>query len=299
MASRCLKAGWLVVLLFCASSAHGFSPVIRPVLPYGFPADDDSTIFSESLNAAGGDEHLYLGTTESGAARRVLVRFNLSALSPEYVVGEAQLGLTVVNAPGSDPDPLFVAVHRVLRPWTEGRSSGAANGAPPARGDVTWASASHEQLAWSAAGGDYVATPSAVAEIGPAGTQVLWFGDRLAADVQAWIDAPSKNFGWILVSRGEGVRPGALRVLQAHDRVKQPHAAGAADVNGDGALDALDVQLVINRALGIVTGAHDADLDRNGRVDSNDVQWVINAALGDLVLASFPETPLPRKPAKG
>ena len=54
-----------------------------------------------------------------------------------------------------------------------------------------------------------------------------------------------------------------------------------ADVNGDGLVDALDVQLVINAALGI-TNEHDsaADVNGDGVVDALDVQLVINAALG-------------------
>ncbi len=52
-----------------------------------------------------------------------------------------------------------------------------------------------------------------------------------------------------------------------------------ADVNDSGVVDAADVQLVINDALGIATG-YPTDLDDSGRVDAVDVQLVINAALG-------------------
>jgi len=51
------------------------------------------------------------------------------------------------------------------------------------------------------------------------------------------------------------------------------------DVNGDGDVNALDVQLVINEALGIDTG-YDCDLNGDGSVNALDVQLVINAALG-------------------
>jgi len=51
------------------------------------------------------------------------------------------------------------------------------------------------------------------------------------------------------------------------------------DVNRSGRVDALDVQLVINKALGLTVGWN-CDLDGNQTVDAIDVQLVINAALG-------------------
>lgn len=51
------------------------------------------------------------------------------------------------------------------------------------------------------------------------------------------------------------------------------------DVNGDGAVDAVDIQLVINAALG-VTPNPAADLNDDGDVNAVDIQLVINTALG-------------------
>ena len=51
------------------------------------------------------------------------------------------------------------------------------------------------------------------------------------------------------------------------------------DVNGSGQVEAADVQLVINAALGIPS-EYDCDLDGSGQVQAADVQLVINAALG-------------------
>ncbi len=55
---------------------------------------------------------------------------------------------------------------------------------------------------------------------------------------------------------------------------------GNADLNGDGFVNASDVQLVINGALGIDIGIANADVNRDGTVNASDVQLVINAALG-------------------
>jgi hypothetical protein len=51
------------------------------------------------------------------------------------------------------------------------------------------------------------------------------------------------------------------------------------DVDASGDTDAVDVQLVINAALGI-EALPSADIDNNGEVDAVDVQLVINGALG-------------------
>ncbi|MBI4558850.1 MAG: IPT/TIG domain-containing protein [Candidatus Hydrogenedentes bacterium] len=51
------------------------------------------------------------------------------------------------------------------------------------------------------------------------------------------------------------------------------------DIDANGQVNAVDVQLVINSALGLSTG-FDCDIDNNGDVDAVDVQLVINGALG-------------------
>ncbi|MBI4557841.1 MAG: PKD domain-containing protein [Candidatus Hydrogenedentes bacterium] len=51
------------------------------------------------------------------------------------------------------------------------------------------------------------------------------------------------------------------------------------DINNDCRLDAVEVQLVINGALGLNTG-YDCDLNDDGTVDAVDVQLMINAVLG-------------------
>lgn len=52
------------------------------------------------------------------------------------------------------------------------------------------------------------------------------------------------------------------------------------DINGDQQVDAVDIQLVINGALGIDIGGVDADVNGDNAVNAVDVQLVINAALG-------------------
>lgn len=54
----------------------------------------------------------------------------------------------------------------------------------------------------------------------------------------------------------------------------------AEDINRDGRVDAIDVQLAINASLGLDIGRFAADIDRDGSVTVTDIQWVVRAALG-------------------
>jgi hypothetical protein len=55
------------------------------------------------------------------------------------------------------------------------------------------------------------------------------------------------------------------------------------DLNGDGKINAVDVQIAINQALGL-SPCNTADLVQNGQCSVVDVQRVINASLGGACL---------------
>lgn len=60
-------------------------------------------------------------------------------------------------------------------------------------------------------------------------------------------------------------------------------ATPVGDVNGDGKVNAVDIQLVINKVLGLPADAPDParlDVNQDGQVDALDIQLVINAVLG-------------------
>ncbi len=54
--------------------------------------------------------------------------------------------------------------------------------------------------------------------------------------------------------------------------------AVSCDLNGDGAVNIIDVQRIVNEALGLLQAAD--DLDHDGRISIVDVQIEIGAALG-------------------
>ncbi len=61
--------------------------------------------------------------------------------------------------------------------------------------------------------------------------------------------------------------------------LRQPGTDTRADLNSDGQFNAVDIQLVINGALGLDVTTP-TDVNGDGNTDAVDVQLVINAALG-------------------
>jgi Dockerin type I repeat. len=52
------------------------------------------------------------------------------------------------------------------------------------------------------------------------------------------------------------------------------------DINRDGFVNAIDVQLCVNAILGISIGAMDADVNDDSSVNALDLQRVVNAVIG-------------------
>jgi hypothetical protein len=201
------------LLLNSALSAFSETVSIRPTA--------DTTLFESSPNDnMGGWTHVAAGTTGNAADRtrnRGLFRFDIATvLPPGARITNATLNLEVVRIPGtmgggSSVSSTF-ALHRVLRPWGEGDKLGD-RGFPADPGEATW----NYRLApnlngtggapWAVAGGssatDFSATVSASQAV--AGIRKYQFGSNfnLVDDVQTWLDNPSSNFGWMLISRSE------------------------------------------------------------------------------------------------
>jgi hypothetical protein len=78
---------------------------------------------------------------------------------------------------------------------------------------------------------------------------------------------------------GYEVTGGFIAVFLA-EQPPDPPEFHPADINQDGVVNAVDVQLVINAALGLSIVPYNADINGDGTVNAVDVQLVINAALG-------------------
>jgi hypothetical protein len=135
-----------------------------------------------------------LGSRAQFEIRRTFLRFDLSAIPAGAVVSSATLQITTVMVPLSPVNSTF-DIRRVLQSWTEG--------------GVSWNSRSGAGTPWQVPGatgsGDSISTPSSFVAVGSANFAKYTFPSTagLVADVQGWVNNPSSNFGWLLVSEDE------------------------------------------------------------------------------------------------
>ncbi|MBN8645849.1 MAG: hypothetical protein J0L61_11495, partial [Planctomycetes bacterium] len=111
------------------------------------------------------------------------------------------LTLSVTQAAGADTD---YTLHRLNQEWGEGASdtgpkdtTAGGGGAPAATGDATWLHTFFSGSLWTSPGGDFDPTPSATTVI-PALGSASFSSAAMVADVQAWLDSPSANHGWLI-----------------------------------------------------------------------------------------------------
>lgn len=121
----------------------------------------------------------------------------------------------------------------------------------------------------------------------PHGISVGWYDLYQRSLPLQWIDVTGLIAGdyWLEaeVDPGNNIEEtddfnNAARVMVTLDHALMPKAPG--DANGDGTTDAVDIQSVINGALGLSVLPAIVDIDGNGVIDAVDVQLTINGALG-------------------
>lgn len=164
-------------------------------------AERDATLVESAAGALanGSGPGLFAGRTSQagGSLRRAVLAFDVAGSIPAgaRIVGvELWLELTP-----SHSEPVWVAVHELLADWGEGPSAASGGGGAPAQaGDSTWLHAVSPDLFWAQPGGDFARDPSAATLVGDVGPY-RFSSPSLGADVQAWLDGESGEFGWILL----------------------------------------------------------------------------------------------------
>jgi hypothetical protein len=164
-------------------------------------ADHDTTIYNvlpSDISNGHGQFIVAGGATGAAATRRGLVSFDL--ISAEIPVGSTILdAVLTLNLAGSIGGAADVSVHRVTKAWGEAGSDAPGNefdGATAHQFDATWHFSMFDGTAWANAGGDF-AGPSASVSVDSLGSYE-WSSGDLIADVQAWLDDSSVNFGWLI-----------------------------------------------------------------------------------------------------
>jgi hypothetical protein len=208
------KPPWQLLMLALLAGVHlvvpGFVATARAATLAVEPSRD-TTLFEDSLGATsnGAGEYLFAGANANGAIRRGLLRFELGGIAPGSAVVAVSLRLDMSQ---STSGAQTLSLHRAAASWGEGTSNsgggptmGGGTGAAAMPGDATWHHRFFSNQTWVAQGGDFSAVASASQSVGPDG-QYTWNGPALVADVQAFVDDPSNNHGWLLRGNESQIR---------------------------------------------------------------------------------------------
>jgi hypothetical protein len=197
-----------------------------------------------------------------------LLRFDVAAAVPPGArIDEVRLILTVSRAASAAPGP--ASLHRALEDWGEalsnaGERAGSGTAAQP--GDATWSHRFFPDVEWSDPGAAFAPDASWSGPLGGIGSHVAGPSAALASDVQAWLDSPSANAGWVL--RGDETAPGTAQRLDSRESGAASRPALAISFTPDSDAD----------------GVH-ADETQDGRVTVSDLV-AINQAIFDPVRAT-------------
>lgn len=158
-------------------------------------------------NSNGSGDYIHVGTNSSGGKRRGLIMFDVagSGIPVGSSITIAKLRLHISR---SDTDPNIVELHRLLNDWGEGTSHAPGpegQGAPATPGDATWWHTFYPDSFWTNVGGDFEPSASAREAVNKVGFY-SWASDEVVNDVQAWLDKPSDNFGWLLLGMEDVTR---------------------------------------------------------------------------------------------
>lgn len=174
-------------------------------------ASKDNTMFEafgDGLSNGAGP-YMFAGETRDFGSRRALLAFDIASAVPAgSTINSVSLQLRMSRSTtGARP----VALHRVLADWGEGTSDSGdpgGGGAPATPGDATWVYRFYQTDSWATPGGDFDPTASASTNVGGIGFYTWSSGGAagMLADVQAWLDDPSSNFGWVLIGADDGTR---------------------------------------------------------------------------------------------
>ncbi len=130
--------------------------------------------------------------------KSMLIRFDLSStdLDDPERIAQANLVLSLAETRNGEADKQLAA-YRLLRDWNEGAANVGIDGRQAQTGEVTWNSALHTIVPWSAPGGDFVQSFAEVVTVVGAspGAEYTW---NITQIVKNWTALPDSNFGIIL-----------------------------------------------------------------------------------------------------
>jgi hypothetical protein len=182
----------LMILIGQASLTHAIV-VTSTFLPGQDAAIDQG---GPTLNY-GSENRLYVLSRDAERNQRTLIDFDLSSIPAGSSISRASLYLYMQNRPNT---PRTYEINRLAGSWLEGSGAGVSN--DPAIDGVTWIERRYGDNLWTgtgawdwaAAGGEFVAAPTASAVTPPGAAWMEW---EVAADIDAWVNGGA-NYGWVV-----------------------------------------------------------------------------------------------------
>jgi hypothetical protein len=204
----------------------------------------------------GANEAIFCGrlsTAGNGKKLRSVIAFNLSVIPPGSTITSVSLTLHLIQGVGGNQTH---SLYKLLKNWGEGTSYGAGGlGGPSTPNDATWIHTFYNTSLWTNPGGDFVPTVSGSTTVGVFGN-FTWSSEGMKNDVQAWVNDPTTNFGWIM--RGNESVIHTAKRFSSHEDVPfnqpklvinytlpPPQPCGG-DVTDDGTVNSSDLVAVIN-----------------------------------------------------
>ncbi len=219
-------------------------------------ADRDSCIYDEFFPTGNGSgQHMFCGKNNAGSQRRFMIRFDIAGAVPAgATIDNVRLELFMSR---TDTGSFVYTLHRMTRDWGEGASDPGGNeggGIDAVKGDATWDEAWYPNDPWVTPGGDFDAIVSASQTVNLEGPYVFGPANGMRDDVQAWLDDPSMNFGWIMVAPETAPLIASSKRFDSRQHAmpdKQPRlvisftAGNPADFNGDGVVNGTDLATLL------------------------------------------------------
>lgn len=222
--------------------------------------DRDNTLYERDAGelSNGSGPSLFFGQTGENAnfvLRRALMRFDLSSIPPGSVIQNVSLAITVDLVP-PEATGFDATLHRVMSDWGESSSfapGAGGGGAAAATGDVTWIHTFFDDQFWTTPGGDFVSAASGSTALSNDTTEFVFVSQPgLVADVQAWVNQPSANFGWMLL--GEEDNPANARRIGSRENSATPPVLTIEFERGPDLPEARAVPVMPTWSVGLLAG---------------------------------------------
>ena len=163
----------------------------------------DNTLYNDPNGALsnGAGQYIFAGRDNAGNPDRAVIAFDIAGNIPSgSTITSAVLTLHMSRTiSGSET----VTLHKLLASWGEGTSAASGQegaGAAATTNDATWTYRFYNTVSWTNAGGDFSGTVSASTAVDAIGSYAWGSTSQMVTDVQGWLNSPSSNSGWIVMS---------------------------------------------------------------------------------------------------